>query len=144
LDGIDLFNHGYYWEAHESWEAVWHAAGRKGWHADFLKSLIKLAAALVKAREGKPEGVRRHAQRAADLLSAIRNTTSSEEVMGLPLGALEAFAAAIAAEPERYVDIRPDRVVRLVDAEWIPAGLGFDRAGSGKEQIPREGNEENA
>ncbi|TGQ49534.1 DUF309 domain-containing protein, partial [Mesorhizobium sp. M1C.F.Ca.ET.210.01.1.1] len=24
--GIDLFNHGYYWEAHEAWEPLWHAA----------------------------------------------------------------------------------------------------------------------
>ncbi|MET2831203.1 DUF309 domain-containing protein [Mesorhizobium shangrilense] len=24
--GSDLFNHGYYWEAHEAWEPLWHAA----------------------------------------------------------------------------------------------------------------------
>ena len=30
LFGIDLFNHGYYWEAHEVWEGLWHAAGRAG------------------------------------------------------------------------------------------------------------------
>lgn len=70
LYAIDLFNHGYYWEAHEAWEALWHAAGRKGPTADFLKGLIKLAAAGVKAREGRPPGVRRHALRAVELLSA--------------------------------------------------------------------------
>src|SRR3989442_10005817 len=37
LYAIDLFNHGYYWEAHEAWEALWHAAGRHGTTADFLK-----------------------------------------------------------------------------------------------------------
>src|SRR5688572_20912239 len=58
---IDLFNHGYYWEAHEEWEALWHAAGRAGTTAEFLKGLIKLAAAGVKAREGRPAGVRQHA-----------------------------------------------------------------------------------
>ena len=53
LYGIDLFNHGYYWEAHDAWESVWLACGQKGVTADFLKGLIKLAAAGVKAREGK-------------------------------------------------------------------------------------------
>jgi uncharacterized protein len=67
LYGLDLFNHGYYWEAHEVWEGVWHACGRAGLAANFIKGLIKLAAAGVKVREGRPEGVRRHARRAAEL-----------------------------------------------------------------------------
>lgn len=69
--GIDLFHEGYYWEAHESWEAVWNAVGRAGRIADFLKGLIKLAAAGVKAREGNATGIRRHSQRARDLFEAI-------------------------------------------------------------------------
>src|SRR5207344_243254 len=44
LYALDLFNHGYYWEAHEEWEQLWHAMGRTGLTADFLKGLIKLAA----------------------------------------------------------------------------------------------------
>src|ERR1700758_4469822 len=70
LRGIDLFNHGYYWEAHEAWEGLWHACGRTGLTADFLKGLIKLAAAGVKARAGNPGGARSHARRAAELLRA--------------------------------------------------------------------------
>src|SRR5260221_4877813 len=65
--GIDLFNYGYYWESHEVWEGLWHSCGRTGLVADFIKGLIKLAAAGVKVREGKPEGVRSHAGRAAAL-----------------------------------------------------------------------------
>jgi hypothetical protein len=65
--GLRLFNHGYYWEAHEAWEAVWHAAGRSGPISEFLKGLIKWAAAGVKAREGRSEGVRRHLDRAMEL-----------------------------------------------------------------------------
>jgi hypothetical protein len=45
LYAVDLFNHGFYWEAHEAWESLWHAAGHHGIVADFLKGLIKLAAA---------------------------------------------------------------------------------------------------
>lgn len=71
LDAIDLFNHGYPWEAHEAWERLWIAAGRRGETADFLKGLIKLAAAAVKQREERPQGTRRHARRAAELLRQV-------------------------------------------------------------------------
>jgi hypothetical protein len=71
LYGIDLFNHGYYWEAHETWESLWHAAGRKGVVADFLKGLIKLAAAGVKMRAGNADGVDRHLKRASEMLCSV-------------------------------------------------------------------------
>jgi hypothetical protein len=67
LFGLDLFNARFYWEAHERFEGLWLAHGRHGAVADFLKGLIKLAAAGVKHLEGKPEGVRSHARRAAEL-----------------------------------------------------------------------------
>lgn len=71
-EAVALFEAGFYWEAHEAWESLWHAAGRTGPTADCLKGLIKWAAAGVKVRERRPEGVRRHCRRAAELLrSAI-------------------------------------------------------------------------
>ncbi len=101
--GVDLFNHGYYWEAHEAWESLWHAAGRKGRVADFLKGLIKLAAAGVKAREGNPRGVRRHADRAKILLSA----ESESEFCGLKVDQLLAMGAALSRTAESYNQPRP-------------------------------------
>jgi hypothetical protein len=71
LYAVDLFNHGYYWEAHEAWESLWHAAGHHGQMADFLNGLIKLAAAGVKQLEKKPVGVERHLTRAVELLSSV-------------------------------------------------------------------------
>jgi uncharacterized protein len=71
LYGIDLFNGRYYWESHVAWESLWLACGRKGVTADFLKGLIKLAAAGVKALEGKPEGVQSHSGRAAELWQKV-------------------------------------------------------------------------
>jgi hypothetical protein len=65
--GLDLFNHGYYWEAHEAWERLWHAAGRRGPVAELLQGLIKLAASGVKVREGRSPGTITHAQRAREL-----------------------------------------------------------------------------
>jgi len=105
LYAIDLFNHGYYWEAHEEWESLWHAAGRRGATADFLKGLIKLAAAGVKAREGRPAGVRQHAQRADELFRGVRTIgATSDAVFGLQLDRLIAAASQIA---QRAVELAP-------------------------------------
>ncbi len=100
---IDLFNHGFYWEAHEAWEALWHAAGRLGTTAEFLKGLIKLAAAGVKAREGRAAGVRQHAQRAAELLrGAAREKGQNETMFGLPVMELIAETYQIGNAAQRY------------------------------------------
>lgn len=92
LFGCDLFNHGFYWEAHETWEAVWIACGRRGTAADFLKGLIKLAAAGVKAREGRPVGIARHAARAAELLTQVQRQTHGATFAGLDLASTIEFA----------------------------------------------------
>ncbi len=108
LRGIDLFNHGYYWEAHEVWEGLWHAAGREGPVADFLKGLIKLAAAGVKTREDSQVGRERHARRAAELFrqaeSALAAAPSGEmrgetRLMGLSVNQLADWADTIGATP---------------------------------------------
>lgn len=98
LRGVALFNAGYYWEAHEAWESLWHAHGRKGPTADVLKGLIKLAASGVKVRQGQPHGVVTHARRAAVLFAAVRHAVGAR-LLGLDLIALEAAALAIADAP---------------------------------------------
>ncbi len=95
LWGIDLFNGGFYWEAHESWEAVWHAVGREGVVADWCKGLIKLAAAGVKAREGRDEGVRRHAKRAGELFTEVQAQIATDLFWGLSTQALLRQAASL-------------------------------------------------
>jgi predicted metal-dependent hydrolase len=41
--GIELFNSGHYWEAHEAWEGDW-MPDRKGPDSGFYKGLIQIAA----------------------------------------------------------------------------------------------------
>jgi uncharacterized protein len=93
LRGVDLFNHGFYWEAHEAWEGLWLACGRHGMMADFLKGLIHLAAAGVKYREAVPQGVTNHARRAADLWRG----TGQGCLLGLQLAELITLAEAAEA-----------------------------------------------
>lgn len=107
LYGLDLFNHGYYWEAHEAWESLWHAAGRRGPLADFLKGLIKLAASAVKAREGNPRGVSRHAERAIELF----RSQASNVYCGLSLARLIDIATTLSTSAESYSQPNPDRLL---------------------------------
>jgi predicted metal-dependent hydrolase len=97
LRGVDLFNHGYYWEAHEAWEGLWHACGRRGVVADFLKGLIQLAAAGVKHREGVPQGVTTHARRAAELWRETARTlgTGPGRLLGLQIDELIGVAERV-------------------------------------------------
>jgi len=101
--GAELFNRGLYWEAHEAWEGLWLACGRKGTTADFLKGLIKLAAAGVKIRQGQLDGVRNHARRAAELFAGVPR---AKGYLGLSVKELIARARDVAectpCIPERH------------------------------------------
>ncbi len=56
LYGIDLFNQGYWWEAHEALEVVWLAAGQETLTGNFVQGLIQIAAAQLKRFIGAPRG----------------------------------------------------------------------------------------
>jgi predicted metal-dependent hydrolase len=115
LVGVDLFNRGYYWEAHEVWEQVWRACDRKGITATFLKGLIKLAAAGVKYRESRGAARTTHPSRARELFEEVRwNLPDGEPgFLGLSVDDLIRFAE----EAEKLVrgllseEVRPVEVV---------------------------------
>ena len=56
LYGVDLFNRAYLWEAHETWEMVWIAAGKTSDTAGFVQGLIQVSAALLRSHLGTPRG----------------------------------------------------------------------------------------
>ena len=99
--GADLFNHGYYWEAHEAWEGIWQVAERGSALRTLLKGLILLSAAGVKIREGKRAPAMRHAGRAAGLfrqLSKVPHEAFSQ-ALGISPAMLAARAEASAGVP---------------------------------------------
>src|SRR5205823_3318072 len=119
LLGIDLFNHGYYWEAHEIWEGVWNANGRQGPAAPFLKALIQLAVVGVKVRQDMPESAAAHARRAAELLRQVADTTGSPRFLGLEVTALARSADQLVKQPPARPADQP--VVVLFDFQLRPA-----------------------
>jgi predicted metal-dependent hydrolase len=97
LYALDLFNAGFYWEAHEAWESFWNAFGRTTPEAQFVQGLIHLAAACVKIREGKPAGVSRHTKRARELLGELKAANP-----GGTLGLAPDSLSAVVKELEKY------------------------------------------
>ena len=93
--GADLFDAGFYWEAHEAWEPFWHAARRGSAERSILKGLILLAAAGLKLREGKRMAALRHGNRAARNFQTVTQNgdivaTSLREAAHALLGFAEA------------------------------------------------------
>ena len=91
--GCELFNHGYYWEAHEAWEGLWHVSERASPLRSLLKGLILLSAAGVKIREGKHAAAVRLAGRAGDLLRQLIKSSH------------QPFLSALAIQPSTLADI---------------------------------------
>jgi hypothetical protein len=116
LYAADLFNHDYYWEAHEAWEGLWIAAGRKGTTAEFLKGLIKLAASGVKVWQQRPSGVRRHAIRAMEHFQRVLDETGAARYAGLELESAMALS--------RDMSERADSLTAWFDAD---SPVVFDR-----------------
>ena len=56
LYSIDLFNHGFWWEAHERLKYVSIGAGRESEAGQFIQGLIQVAAALLKHFMQEDEG----------------------------------------------------------------------------------------
>jgi len=80
LFAIDLFNHGYWWEAHEYLEALWNAAGRSTPPARFVQGLIKVAAACLHHAAGDEQTARAQADAG---LGAMREVAGGQRYMGI-------------------------------------------------------------
>ena len=93
---VDLYHAGYFWEAHEAWEGLWHVAGRDTTaHGRLLRGLIRLAAAFLKLRAGVARGALLHSQASHALLGealAMRGAGDGP-FLGLDIAALRSAMA---------------------------------------------------
>jgi hypothetical protein len=55
---MDLFDHRYFWEAHEAWEGLWHQLPRQSRRAQLLQGLIQVSAAVLKSHLGQVRAAR--------------------------------------------------------------------------------------
>ncbi|NOT31125.1 MAG: DUF309 domain-containing protein [Planctomycetes bacterium] len=105
LWGADLYNHGFLWEAHESWEGLWHVSKPNRIQALFLQGLIQCAAAWLKIAMAQPQGLARLSALALEKLEVVARA-SGGDYMGLDLDvfhpAVRAFAASRPSAPTGY------------------------------------------
>ncbi|MCY3000891.1 MAG: DUF309 domain-containing protein [Planctomycetota bacterium] len=103
LFGADLYNHGFFWEAHEVWEGLWHSAKHDPRQADFLQSLIQCSAACLKIPMQQPAGLEKLSTNALTRLERISRETKGS-YMGLDLAdfvpRFRSFASSRPASPD--------------------------------------------
>jgi Domain of unknown function (DUF309) len=132
LWGLDLFNHGYYWEAHEAWEGLWQVADRDDPLRMLFKGLILLSAAGLKIRERKNAAAARHAMRAAALLRQLMKVLDRaiERALGTSLAALAEYtevATRMPADLQATATGQPQPVFNFIlgpDSRGRPSGSG--------------------
>ena len=118
LRGIDLFNTGYYWEAHEAWENVWNALGREGLEADLLKGLIKLAAVGIKIRQNYTQAGQSLARQAAGHFRNISEKRDQPLCAGLNLREIALWCEQVSKDIENLVG-DPTKKVEVVFVQQL-------------------------
>ena len=106
--GVDLFNNGRYWDAHEAWEHEW-MSDRKGSDAGFYKGLIQVAAGCLHYGRGNRRGAVNKWRSGADYLRPYLPNH-----LGLFLAPLvesvDGFLAAI--KPRDWPELTMPRIVQ--------------------------------
>ncbi len=97
LYGIDLFNEAYWWEAHESLEQVWVAAGRTTATGQFIQGLILIAVAQLKQHQGFTDVAQRMAAEGLDRMRQVRG-----EFLGIDMRALRPAVESFIDSPAQH------------------------------------------
>lgn len=95
MAGLRLYRAGFFWEAHEVWEAVWAHARPNSPERMLAQGVIQLANAGLKQRMGRPGAALRLAELARAHLDDVAGG-ASHRVMGLDPRALAEATAAYA------------------------------------------------
>lgn len=83
LFGVDLYNHAFWWESHEAWEAVWLNTDKFQAYGQYLQGLIQISAAFIKWYLHQPEGLIKLYETGISRLEFV--ASSSPQFMGQDL-----------------------------------------------------------
>lgn len=99
LYGVDLFNHRFFWEAHENWEPLWHLAGHKEAGGYFIKGLIQIAAAHLLHRSKRPTAIERMVDRAEKNFDKTISLFNQEILCGIDISSWVKETRRVLARP---------------------------------------------
>jgi hypothetical protein len=103
--GIELFEHGYFWEAHEAWEGPWRRSAPADPSRSIWQALILVAAAALKRARGEHPAAARLAGKAGDRLGDAERA-GCRDLFGLSTGALTEVAQRLLTEERAPVGLR--------------------------------------
>ncbi|MCR9122384.1 MAG: DUF309 domain-containing protein [Phyllobacteriaceae bacterium] len=103
IAGMDFFENGFFWEAHEVWEAVWMACPPNSAEHRFVQALIQLANAELKLAMEKPKAATRLCAIAEALLSEAARG-GHDQVLGVGVPWLEGAIGQCRHRAERLAD----------------------------------------
>jgi len=106
LFGVDLYNHGFLWEAHEVWEGLWHAAKHDVDQAQLLQGLIQCSAASLKIAMEQPNGLAKLAALGTGRLEDVAKRNGGR-FMGLDVSAFLRSFRTFASSNPGTADVRP-------------------------------------
>jgi uncharacterized protein len=89
LFGVDLYNAGFFWEAHEAWEAVWKSWPKDSSEGLVVRGCIQAAAALLKIRLNCPGGVKKLSERSLNTWKLSQQGSPDESTLGFNLSTLQ-------------------------------------------------------
>lgn len=112
--GADLYNYGYWWEAHEAWEGLWQLTDKKACQGRFLQGMIQVSACHLKRYLGQPRGVERLLRTSLDYLRGVVRESNADLFMGLDLRGF------IASVESYYSDFAVDDPVPAHDPAQYP------------------------
>lgn len=112
LYGCDLYNHAFWWEAHEAWEGLWHLPERGSVQRNFLQGLIQVSACHLKLRLGHMDGVARLRETSGTYLRGVCDQVGHESFMGLGVAeflvAVDKYYDAVCGAGEESPAHRPE------------------------------------
>ncbi len=117
-EGLELFNGGEFFEAHETWEDLWHLC--TGPRKVFIQGLIQCAVTLEHVRRGNPRGVQNVWKSAVEKFRASPEVYMGVHVPQL-LGDLQRFIQPVLDLPRDMFDPGKGRGLELpVNLEQAP------------------------
>ncbi len=102
LEGVDYFNHFYFWEAYEAWEPLWSALPKESSPCLFVQALMMCAGAYLKVHTAEVDGARAFWGRAEVRFGRAAQTHKT--LWGLPV---KKTAASFEKWFERYLKDAP-------------------------------------
>jgi predicted metal-dependent hydrolase len=126
--GARLYVEGFFWEAHEVWEAVWKASSQNGVERLLLRGMIQLANAALKLTMGRGNAALRLLLEADALIGETAAAAGSEVAMGVDLAPLRAAVQELAASLRAGDQADVARILEplaAVAGGWTSAGTAL-------------------